>query len=95
MFVFLVWMIIFLLWNNLSIGCEYVLLLLLNKKADWPMARQNKARWESQTKNTEGKKGRVKETPAAAEQLGHVEKEVTDPELYGTMQCNRNGLISM
>lgn len=31
--------------------CEYVLLPLVNNKADWPIARQDKVRRDNQTKD--------------------------------------------
>ena len=38
---------------------EYVLLSLVNKKADWPIVEQDKFRWETKIENDERKKGRV------------------------------------
>ena len=40
-----------LLWNNLSIHCEYVSLLLVNKEADWPIARKDKVRQDNLTED--------------------------------------------
>ena len=37
------------LWNNPSVQCEYVLFSLVNKEADWPIARQVKIRQANQT----------------------------------------------
>lgn len=62
------------LWNNPSVRCEYVLLLLVNKKADWPIERQKKARSESQTEKLKmwwwrgkggGKEGGVRQMGAS------------------------------
>ena len=39
---------------------EYVLLSLVNKEADWPIARQDKVRRDNQTEDTGMKKGRVR-----------------------------------
>lgn len=44
------------LWNNPSVYCEYVLLSLVNKEAVLPRGRQY-----NQTKDTGTKKGRVRE----------------------------------
>ena len=40
------------LWNNPSVHCEYVLFSLVNKEADWPIARRDKVRWDNQTEDT-------------------------------------------
>ena len=40
------------------VHCKYVLLSLVNKKADWPIARQAEVRRESQTEDSRKKKGR-------------------------------------
>lgn len=47
--------------NNPSICCEYILLSLVSKNVDWPLTRQNKARWDRQTENA-GDKGRRTES---------------------------------
>lgn len=45
------------LWYKSSVHCEFVLLSLVNKGADfWPIARLNKARLESQMK-IQGERG--------------------------------------
>lgn len=44
-----------------SLHCEYVLLLLINKAADWPIARQDRDRQDKQTKDTGMKRGTVRE----------------------------------
>ena len=31
-----------LLWNNPSVHCKYILLLLVNKEDNWPIAMQDK-----------------------------------------------------
>ena len=48
------------LWNNPSVHCEYALLSLVNKEADWPIARQDKVRWDNQTEDTGMKNGGVR-----------------------------------
>lgn len=35
--------------NDPSVHCEYVLLPLVNKEVEWPVARQDKVRWGNQT----------------------------------------------
>lgn len=47
------------LWNNPSVHCADVLLLLLKKKkrADWPIARQVEVSQDFQTKREHGKEG--------------------------------------
>ena len=46
------------LWDNPSVHCEYVLLSLANKKKTvWPIARQDKVRWDKQTEDAGIKKG--------------------------------------
>lgn len=42
-----------------------VALSLVNNKVDWPTARQNEARWESQTENAREKKDGVTELLAS------------------------------
>ena len=40
------------LWgNNPSVRCEYASLSLINNKAVWPIARQDKVRWDNQTED--------------------------------------------
>ena len=46
------------MWNNPSVHYESVLLSLVNKDADWPVAEQNKVGQESQTENAGKEKGR-------------------------------------
>lgn len=48
------------LWNNPSGYCEYFLLTLVNKDADWPIARQDEVGQDNQTEDTEMKRGGVK-----------------------------------
>ena len=43
-----------------------------NKEAGWPVAGQDKIRWENQTKDTEKKKGRVRSGKADAEKDVHA-----------------------
>ena len=73
------------LWNNPSVHCEYVLFSLVNKEADWPIARQDQVRQDNQTENAEWKKGRVREMPAGhqATTALHGENEVTRHEPHG------------
>lgn len=49
------------LWNNPCVYCEYLLLSLVNKEADWPRGRQIKFRQYNQTKDIGTKKDRVRE----------------------------------
>lgn len=39
------------LWDHLSVLCEYVLLSLVNNKAVWPVAGQDKVRQGNQTED--------------------------------------------
>lgn len=50
-----------------SLHCEYVLLSLINKAVDWPIARQDRVRQDKQTEDTGMKKVTVREWPADTE----------------------------
>lgn len=55
----------------------YVIFSLVNEKADWPVARQNKARWESQLKILGVKKSRVRERcQQATQEAKHTRGQV-------------------
>ena len=38
-------------WDNSFVCCDYALLSLVNNKTDWPIARQDKIRWDNQTED--------------------------------------------
>lgn len=77
--------------DNPSVCCGYVLFSLVDKEADLvnKEARQHRARWGYKQGYRE-KKGRVKEPPAAANE---VKYKVTSHEHCGKIQTNRNRLI--
>lgn len=54
--------------NNLSVLYEYTLLSLINKEADWPIARRDKVRQDNQTEDTGMKKDGAGELPADTEE---------------------------
>lgn len=78
----------YLLWDNLPVCCEYVLLSLVNKEAFF----LNKTRMESQIENREKRQVKLGEDTVHSLNMQDSRRQIT-PRPHGNTKINRNSLI--